>query len=158
MDEIDWLNGSTVQQLFVPQPIKLGGMGIRSLVETSQAAFVGGVDMSLPHFTGRDGVCPPLEDVKGSIEGGRRWRTFLAYGCRTSLEFQLSWSCLIGEATQYSAYLYVALDSPLSAQAESAGDSQVDGSTKRMLVQCVLYLLVPTLQAKAALARCQSSN
>ena len=91
--------------------------------------------MSLPHFTGHEGVCPLLEDVIGNIEGGRRWTTFLAYGSRTSLEFQHSWSSLSREATQYAAYLDVALDSPLSAQAESAGDSQVDGSTRRKLVQ-----------------------
>ena len=94
VQEVDWLNGSTFQQVLVPQPIKLGGMGIRSLVETSPAAFVGGVEMSLPHFTGHEGVCPLLEDVIGNIEGGRRWTTFLAYGSRTSLEFQHSWSSL----------------------------------------------------------------
>ena len=91
--------------------------------------------MSLPHFTGRDGVCPKLEDVIGSIEGGRRWATFLTRGSRTSVEFQHSWSCLHGEAVQYAAYLDVALESPLSAEVENAGNNSVDGSTRRKLVQ-----------------------
>ena len=52
VEEVDWLSGSTFQQLLVPQPIKSGGLGIRSLVETSPAAFYGGIEMSLPHFTG----------------------------------------------------------------------------------------------------------
>ena len=75
--QVDWLSDSTFQQLLVPQPIKLGGFGLRSLVETSPAAFVGGVEMSLPHFTGHDGVCPKLEDVIGNIEGGRKLAIFL---------------------------------------------------------------------------------
>ena len=70
--QVDWLSNSTFQQLLVPQPIKLGGFGLRSLVETSPTAFVGGFEMSLPHYTGRDGVCPKLEDVIGSIEGGKK--------------------------------------------------------------------------------------
>ena len=54
-------------------PIKLGGLGLRSLVETSPAAFVGGVEMSLPHFTGEGGICPLLADVVGQVEGGDRF-------------------------------------------------------------------------------------
>ena len=125
--QVDWLTGSTFQQLLVPQPIKLGGLGIRSLVETSPAAFIGGVEMSLPHFTGQDGVCPGLEEV--------RWTTFLAFGSRTSLEFQNSWSFLSEDAAQYATYLDVALETPLSSEVESAGESSVDGSTRRKLVQ-----------------------
>ena len=74
--------------------------------------------MSLPHFTGHDGVCPKLEDVIGDIEGGRRWATFLTRGSRTSVDFQHSWSRVHGEAVQYAEYLDVALESPLSAEVE----------------------------------------
>ena len=91
--------------------------------------------MSLPHFIGHDGVCPLLENVIGNMEGGRRWAAFLAFGSRTSLEFQNSWSSLSREAAHYAGYLDVALESPLSNQVESA--VQGDGSTRRKLVGTV---------------------
>ena len=55
---------------FVTQPIKLGGLEIRSLVETSPVAYIGGVEMSVLYFTGREGICPALDDVVGMVEGG----------------------------------------------------------------------------------------
>ena len=133
--DINWLVGSTFQQLLVPQPIKLGGLGLRSLLETSPAAFVGGVEMSIPHFTGQRAICPLLQEVVGTLDGGSRWTTFLATGSRTALEFQNSWESLTREARQHSTYLDVALESPLSQEVEKAGDSSVDGSTRRKLVQ-----------------------
>ena len=54
---VDWLKRKTFQQVLIPPPIKLGGLGLRSLVETSPAAFVGGVEMCIPHFTGHEGIC-----------------------------------------------------------------------------------------------------
>ena len=104
-------------------------------METSPAAFVGGVEMSLPHFTGQRAVCPLLEEVIGSLEGAERWSAFLAARSRTSEEFQNSWLSLTQEAEQYSSYLDEALATPLSTNVESAGDSCEDGSTRRKLVQ-----------------------
>ena len=103
--EVNWLHGSTFQQILVPQPIKLGGLGIRSLVETSPAAFVGGVEMSLPHFTGQRAICPLLQEVVGTLDGDSRWVTFLANESRTSGEFKDSWDSLTREAREYSTYL-----------------------------------------------------
>ena len=39
------------------QPIRMGGLGIRSKVEISPAAYVGGVEMPLPHSTNGNKVC-----------------------------------------------------------------------------------------------------
>ena len=133
--EVEWLNGSSFQKLLIPQPIKLGGLGVRSLVETSPAAFIGGVEMSLPHFIGHEGLCPGLGEVLGDIDGVERWRDFLARESRTALEFGESWTSLSREAEQFASYLDVALESPLSSSAESAGGCSVDGSTRRKLVQ-----------------------
>ena len=133
--EVEWLNGSTFQQLLIPQPIKLGGLGVRSVLETSPAAFVGGVEMSLPHFSGHEGLCPGLGEVLGDTEGGERWADFLARESRTALEFRGSWTSLAREAAQYASYLDVALESPLSSAVECAGGCSVDGSTRRKLVQ-----------------------
>ena len=51
------------------------------------------------------------------------------------MEFNTSWLSLNREATQYANYLGVELEAPLSSEVDSAGDSQVDGSTRRKLVQ-----------------------
>ena len=133
--EVNWLHGSTFQQILVPQPIKLGGLGIRSLVETSPAAFVGGVEMSLPHFTGQRAICPLLQEVVGTLDGDSRWVTFLANESRTSGEFKDSWDSLTREAREFSTYLGETLEGPLSQEVEKAGDVSVDGSTRRKIVQ-----------------------
>ena len=135
VDEVRWLGDKTYQQALVHQPIKLGGLGVRSLAETSPAAFIGGVEMSLPHFTGVGGICPTLEEVVGIVQGGSRWETFLQIGCRTANEFREAWSDIKLEARQYAAYLGKELIAPLASKVESAGDSSEDGSTRKKTVQ-----------------------
>ena len=54
------LNGKSFQHWVLRQPIKMGGFGLRSKVETSPAAFIGGLEQALPHFTGEGGICPAL--------------------------------------------------------------------------------------------------
>ena len=132
---VDWVSGPSFQQLLVPLPVKLGGLGLRSLVETSPAAFVGGIEMSLPHFTGHGGICPLLEDVVGCVEGTARWSTFLAAESRTAQEFRQSWVSMQIESMQCAAYLGKELELPLSKEVEKAGECSVDGSTRRRVVQ-----------------------
>ena len=132
---VSWLDKKSFQQLLVHQPIKLGGLGLRSLAETSQAAFRGGVEMSLPHFTGQSGICNLLLDVIGHVEGGSRWSTFLASGSRTAREFSEAWSELRSEAAECATFLDKELEGTLAKQLEEAGDESVDGSTRRKVVQ-----------------------
>ena len=42
------------QQWLARLPIRERGMGLRSLVDTSPAAFIGSVEMALPFLTGED--------------------------------------------------------------------------------------------------------
>ena len=42
------LEGRSFQSLQVAQPVKLGGCGLRSLEETMQPAFIGGLEQALP--------------------------------------------------------------------------------------------------------------
>ena len=65
---VSFLQGRSFQRILVHQPVKQGGLGLRSNAETSPAAFVGGVEMSLPHFTGEEGICPLLEDQVGRVQ------------------------------------------------------------------------------------------
>ena len=62
-----------LQHWLVAQPVKFGGLGLRSLVETCPAAFLGGLEMALPHMVGDEeevGICPQLENVVGQVSGG----------------------------------------------------------------------------------------
>ena len=43
---------------------------MRSKVEVIPAAFIGGLEQALPHFTVKGGVCPQLDGVLG--EGVRQ--------------------------------------------------------------------------------------
>ena len=82
---VDNLDGRSFQNWVIRQPVKSGGFGLRSNVETSPAAYIGGLEQSLPHFTGEGGVCPQLGRVLGdwSSQGERRWQHLLQSGCRT---------------------------------------------------------------------------
>ena len=99
---IDSINGRTFPHWVLRQPIKMGGLGIRSQVETSPAAFIGGLEQALPHLTGPEGVCQNLVGILG--EGTQhmleRWQPLLNSGCRTGQEFRRAWEALQSEAQQ----------------------------------------------------------
>ena len=111
---VPFLQGKSFQCSLIHQPVKLGGLGLRSLVETSPAAFVGGVEMSLPHFTGEEGICALLEDEVGRVEGLNRWSTFLTSASRTAQEFERSWSTLKQEAEECCTFLDKQLEGELA--------------------------------------------
>ena len=106
---IDNLDGRSFQQWVLRQPVKSDGFGLRSNVETSHAAFIGGLEQSLPHFTGEGGVCPQLQGVLGDWTGQneRRWQRLLESGCRTGRELLVSWEILQKEAEQCSTFLMI---------------------------------------------------
>ena len=52
------LEEQSFQAHLVRLPVRLGGLGLRSLVDTSPAAFLGSVEMTLPHFGGGKRVVP----------------------------------------------------------------------------------------------------
>ena len=134
---IDGLDGRSFQQWVLRQPVKMGGLGLRSYMETSLPAFIGGVEQSLPHFTGEAGVCPQLRGVLGvwTGENDRRWQQLLDSGCRTGRELANSWEALQREAMQCCAFLGQDIDGHLASQVESLGGESVDGSTRKAIVQ-----------------------
>ena len=97
---VQGLDGRSFQQWVIRQPIKMGGFGVRSKVETSPAVFIGGIEQSLPHLTCDGGICPQLQHVLGDWTGdeGNRWQQLLQSGCRTEQELAASWTCLQEEA------------------------------------------------------------
>ena len=134
---IQGLDGRSFQQWVVRQPIKMGGCGLRSKVETSPAAFIGGIEQALPHLTGEGGVCPQLEHVLGDWAGheSTRWQQLLQSGCRTGQEFAASWRILQQEALGCSTFLGQELDGHLAVPVEGVGQGAVDGSTRTKIVQ-----------------------
>ena len=135
---IDNLDGRSFQQWVMRQPVKSGGCGLRSHVETSHAAFLGGLEQAVPHFTGEGGICPQLEGVVGDwtmAQEDTRWQHLLQSGCRTGVELAQSWSTLQTEARQCSIFLDQELVGPLAAEVQGIGNGSVDGSTRRAVVQ-----------------------
>ena len=134
---IQGLDGRSFQHWVIRQPIKMGGLGIRSKVETSPAAFIGSLEESLPHFSGEGGVCPQLEHVIGDWSGqeDKRWQHLLESGCRNGQELRSSWATLQEEARGCSSYLGQDLQGHLAVPVEGAGNGSVDGSTRRYVTQ-----------------------
>ena len=129
------LQGRSYQHWIVRQPVKMGGLGLRSLTETSSVAFVGGVEMSLPHLTGDGGICLMLDRIIGRVEGPSRWSDFLSSNTRTSNEFVQSWGLLRLEAAACLKFLGKDLSGPLAVRCQEAGDESTDGSTRRKVVE-----------------------
>ena len=67
------LEGRSFQSLQVAQPVKLGGCGLRSLEETMQPAFIGGLEQALPYMVAGEHtevpLAPQLREVIGGFEG-----------------------------------------------------------------------------------------
>ena len=135
----DWVctvQGRTFQDWVTRLPIKLGGLGLRSLVELSPAAYLGGLEQSLPHFVGEGGVCPQVEDILGDMrDADTRWHHLLESGTRTGLELQRAWDLLQEEAREHSDFLGREVEAPLSVEVVGAGDGCRDGGTRGKVVQ-----------------------
>ena len=118
-------------------PIRLGGVGLRSNVETSPAAFIGGLEQSLPHFTKGVGICPLLEDQIGNFENvSSRWTALMESSSRTGQEFLSAWNAMKTEAEQCSQFLGSdqLQDGPLQEEAAGAGNGREDGGTRKLIV------------------------
>ena len=129
---VEGQSGKSFQSWIVRQPIRMGGLGIRSQVEVSPAAFIGGVEMSLPHFTNGDTVCQQLEPVIGNFNGNvkERWSRMIESRCRTGKEFTTAWEKLQKEAEEYAQFLGQDLPpGPLQSPTSGAGEGSEDGST-----------------------------
>ena len=59
---IDVGHPKTFQEWLIRAPVKLGGLGACSIKDISSLAFIGGVSMALPSFTGEGGICKVLTE------------------------------------------------------------------------------------------------
>ena len=133
------LSGRSYQRLLVAQPVKLGGLGIRSLVETRHPAFLGGLEQALPFMVAGElcelPLAPSLQAMIGDMAGQGRWAGLLAAGSRTALEFQVAWADLAGEARCIWDYLGEEPTGSLADPVDGVGGSSVDGGTRTRAVQ-----------------------
>ena len=114
----------------IRQPIKSGGLGLRSQVELSPAAFFGAVEKAWINFTGEGGVCTHLSPVLGDGPGldSMRWQQLLQSECRIGRELRLA---LQAEARQCTQYLGQEFDGHLAVQEEDIGG----GGTRKNVVK-----------------------
>ena len=127
----------------VRMPVRLGGWGLRSVEETSRAAFVGAVEQAVPSFPGPDGICPQLSNCLGGeesfgqevgVEG--RWSVMLENGGRMGEEFQRCWGSMRLEAAEAARWLEEEeLEGPLAVVAHSAGEGSTSGATRRLVME-----------------------
>ena len=92
------------------------------------------------------GICPALENVVGLVQGEDRWSSLLASESRTAREFSEAWSGMRSQAVEYSSYLDKELEGILAREVAEAGDSSVDGSSRRKAVQQLESLRHEVLQ------------
>ena len=104
--EVIRLSGRSYQDWMLRKPVRLGGMGLRSVAETSLAAYIGGVEQAVSHFVGEGGICQKLGPVLGDMQHpASKWEGMMTSGCRTGEEFAASWNTLRQEATESCQYL-----------------------------------------------------
>ena len=130
-----WL-GRSYQDFKVRMPARMGGLGLSSMVDLIPAAFVGGVQQSLPHFVGERQLCPQLSCVLGAHlqPANHMWQPLLESGCRTGQEFAECWRKLQQTGQEACRYLDRELQGALSATAQGAGEGGDDGSIRRRVV------------------------
>ena len=72
------LQQRSYQDWMVRMPVRLGGMGLRSVADTSLAAYIGGLEQALPHFVGEGRLCPQLQHVLGDMASpSTKWRNLI---------------------------------------------------------------------------------
>ena len=119
------------QELFMRSPIKLRGFGLRSLVQSIPAAFIGGVERSLSAFPGEGGVCRKLEHLLGDgVDGAQWWRHLMDSNSQTGREFKESWEFLQREARQCSDFLGKEPSGIVEVGPDAAADL-VEGASSR---------------------------
>ena len=122
------------------QPVKLGGMGLRSMAELCYPAFLGAMEQTLPRL--HKGFCPMLTPVVGGEEehgeGATdlgRWRVLLDSGSRVGAEFAVCWRVLKAEAQSAAEWLGGEVEGPLAQDVASAGESCSAGNLRSLMVE-----------------------
>ena len=141
--EISFQPLQTFQQLVVRQPVKKGGMGIKSTTQLRLAAFIGAVEQSVPTLgLSTTGLCPQLSTIYGGDEcfskrapKDTRWRVLMEAGSRLGVEFRQAWEEMQLEGRQCAEWLGKELDGGLAEPVVGAGQGSTSGGTKKVIVE-----------------------
>ena len=134
--QVESMRNLSFQELFIRTPIKLRGFGLRSLVQSIPAAFVGGVERSVVAFPGEGGVCRKLEHLLGGgEEGAQWWRHLQDSNVRTGREYRECWEFLQREAEQCAGFLGKDLTGVLAAGADIAAELGEGGSSRQQITE-----------------------
>ena len=133
------LSSRSFQSLLSATPRSKGGLGLRPLSVVTDPAFIGSIEMSLPFFTGPDGLLPALETVVGrpDLGGDERWAGLINRGSRTGVEFLSAWQRINSEASECCNFLDEPLEGILGDSAEGLGNGSTDGSSRSDLVKAL---------------------
>ena len=103
--------------------------------------------MSLPHFTGEDGILREIEPILGrpDLLGPDKWRQLILGESRTGVEFENAWQQLSSQGVQCCNFLEATLTGPLTSPVFSAGENSTDGSTKTLIVKSLETLHLRSL-------------
>ena len=121
------------------------------MVDLIPAAFCGGVQQSLPHFVGEQGVCLQLQNlISGNSAqlppAGSMWEPLIASGSRTGLELGAAWNELRRTGREACTFLERDLEGPLKYPVGGMGNGGEDGSVRRQVVEQLQGLLKAVLQ------------
>ena len=116
---VDSMRGRSFQEHAVRLPIRLRGFGLRSLRDTSPAAFIGGVEMALG----------------GEEAEGGWWRALMEEGSRTGDEYGSSWAAVQREGEQLATFLNVELTGTLANGADSVENLPEGGSCRQAITE-----------------------
>ena len=94
------MEGRSFQETLVRLPIRLRGFSLRSFADTSNTAFIGGVELALG-----------VEEVEGE---GSWWRTLLDTDSRTAREYSICWQVLQREGELAATFLNLELTGALA--------------------------------------------
>ena len=133
---VESMSNLSFQELFVRTPIRLRGFGLRSLVQSIPAAFIGAVERSLSSFPGEGGVCRKLEHLLGGgADGALWWQHLMESNTRTGREFQESWNFLREEAEQSSLFVGKDLTGALATGPDVAAVLVEGGSSRQAITE-----------------------
>ena len=122
----------------VRHPIKMGGMGLRSLKDTCYPAYIGALEQVAPYLSQIDGLQQIVggQDCWGpdALSEGR-WRVMLESGSKDGQELRQAWSSLQRQASQSNVYLGQEDEGILHVDVGSIGEGSTSGATRQKLIE-----------------------
>ena len=126
---------------------------MRSLVETSQIAYLGALEMAIPSFTGEEQICSQLEGVVGGDESwgidslpDSRWDVLELSGCRDGVEMRAAVDGIQEQYRLNSMFLSREMEGVLSEGILALGEGNYRSKVVEQMDQTRHLLLTKALE------------